>query len=639
MEKRYIGYPINHMYDIIVVGAGHAGCEAALASAKMGLKTALITGNIDMVGSMPCNPSIGGPAKGVVVREIDALGGYMGKNADKCQIQTKMLNRSKGPAVWALRFQEDKLLYVKEMKKHLLETKNLDLIEAIVTDLIVDNKTIVGVMAEDGTIYNSKATVITTGTYLNSRILRGHWTKQEGPDGQRTSIGISEALKREGFTIQRLKTGTPPRIKTSTIDFSKSELEPGDEILWHFSFDKGYDSLLNVKVPCHLTYTNLDIHKLILDNLEESSMYGGVIEGVGPRYCPSIETKIVRFKDKERHQIFYEPESLDLDQTYIGGFSTSMPVEIQDKMIRLLPGLENCEVIRYSYAIEYDAIDPLELWPTLETKIVKNLFTAGQINGTSGYEEAAGQGLIAGINAGLKVLGKDPLILKRDEAYIGVMIDDLVTKGTNEPYRLLTSRAEYRLLLRHDNADIRLREYGYNVGTISQEQYDRLNDKKKAISKLIEDFKTIKVKMNIANNILEKYNSCRLNESVTLENLIKRPEVNYHIVKEILNESNINIEILYDDIDSIYEQTEIYYKYQGYINKAVIQADRMNNLDNHIIPSDIDYDLVDNIALEAREKFKKIRPLTIGQASRISGVNPSDISVLAVYVEKMTRRK
>ncbi len=625
------------MFDVIVVGGGHAGCEAAIAASKMGLNTILVTGNLNMVGSMPCNPSIGGPAKGVVVREIDALGGYMGKNADLCQIQTKMLNRSKGPAVWALRFQEDKLLYSREMLKYLKTISNLTLKEGYVTDLLVNDKTINGVVVEEKEEILGKTVILTTGTYLDSRILRGHWTKKEGPDGQRTTKGITEALKRCGFTIQRLKTGTPPRIKASTIDFSKTSVEPGDEITWHYSFDKGYDSLLNVKVPCHLTYTNLDIHKLILDNLDESSMYGGVIKGIGPRYCPSIETKIVRFKDKDRHQIFYEPESLELDQTYIGGFSTSMPDDIQDKMIRLLPGLENCEVIRYAYAIEYDAIDPLELWPSLETKLVNNLFTAGQINGTSGYEEAAGQGIIAGINAGLKVKGKKPLILGRDEAYIGVMIDDLVTKGTDEPYRLLTSRSEYRLLLRHDNADLRLREYGYNVGTISQEQYDRLNNKKKSIEKLINDFKEIKINLNIANSIIEKYNSTKLNESMSLANLIKRPEINSSVIKELLEASNIKLDISYDDIDEILEQTEIHYKYEGYIIKAREQARRMNNFDSMAIPSNIDYDDVDNIALEAREKFKKIKPINIGQASRISGVNPADISVLVVYIEKMNR--
>ena len=545
-----------------------------------------------------------------------------------------MLNQSKGPAVWALRFQEDKLLYPREMSKYLSSLENLTLKEGYVTDILEENKTVKGVVFEEKEEILAKCVILTTGTYLDSRILRGHWTSQEGPDGQRTTKGISEALRRFGFTIQRLKTGTPPRIKASTIDFSKASVENGDEKVWHYSFDKGYDSLLNVNIPCHLTYTNLDIHKLILDNLDESSMYGGVIKGVGPRYCPSIETKIVRFKDKERHQIFYEPESLELDQTYIGGFSTSMPVDVQDKMIRLLPGLENCEVVRYSYAIEYDAIDPLELWPSLETKIIKNLFTAGQINGTSGYEEAAGQGIIAGINAGLKIKGKDPLILSRDEAYIGVMIDDLVTKGTDEPYRLLTSRAEYRLLLRHDNADLRLREYGYNAGTISEEQHNRLTKKKEAIEKLLIDFKNIKIKKEIANSIITKYNSTELNESMSLYNLIKRPEINYDVIKELLEASGISLDIDFDDIDEILEQVEINFKYEGYIAKAKEQARRMNNFENMQIPSDINYDDVDNIALEAREKLKKIKPLNIGQASRISGVSPSDIAVLSVLVKK-----
>ena len=626
------------MYDIIVVGGGHAGCEAAIAGSKMGLKTLLITGNLNMVGSMPCNPSIGGPAKGVVVREIDALGGYMGKNSDLCQIQTKMLNRSKGPAVWALRFQEDKLLYSREMNKYLKSLDNLTLKEGYVTDLIVSDKEIKGVIVENTEEILSKTVILTTGTYLDSRILRGHWTKNEGPDGQRTTSGISEALRRCGFTIQRLKTGTPPRIKASTIDFSKASVENGDPITWHYSFDPGYESILKVSVPCYLTYTNKDIHKLINDNLDESSMYGGVIKGIGPRYCPSIETKIVRFSDKDRHQVFYEPESLELDQTYIGGFSTSMPDDIQDKMIRLLPGLENCEVIRYAYAIEYDAIDPLELWPTLETKVVANLFTAGQINGTSGYEEAAGQGLIAGINAGLKIKGKKPLILGRDEAYIGVMIDDLVTKGTDEPYRLLTSRAEYRLLLRHDNADLRLRDYGYYAGTINEKQHERLERKKAAISKGIEDFKIIKIKLDIANSIITKYNSTPLTESASLATLIKRPEINYQIIKELLDASGQAYNIDYDNPDEIYEQIEIYYKYEGYIAKAKEQAKKMNNFDNMTIPSNINYDDVDNIALEAREKFKKIKPMNIGQASRISGVNPADISVLIVYIEKLNRK-
>ena len=626
------------MADIIVVGGGHAGCEAALACANIGFDTILVTGNLNMVGSMPCNPSIGGPAKGVVVREIDALGGYMGKNSDMCQIQTKMLNQSKGPAVWALRFQEDKLLYVREMKKHLETTENLSLIEAIVTDLIVENNKINGVVLEDGTKIFAEAVILTTGTYLDSRILRGHWTSKEGPDGQKTSKGISEALKRCGFTIQRLKTGTPPRIKASTIDFSKTSIEYGDEKIWRYSFDEGYESILKVRKPCYLTYTNLDIHNLIMDNLDKSAMYGGVVEGVGPRYCPSIEDKVVRFKDKERHQIFFEPESLELDQEYIQGFSTSMPVEIQDQMIRLLPGLKDCEVIRYAYAIEYDAIDPLELWPSLETKLVKNLFTAGQINGTSGYEEAAAQGLIAGINACQSLKGKEPLILKRDEAYIGVMIDDLVTKGTKEPYRLLTSRAEHRLLLRHDNADLRLREKGYECGLIKEEQYNKLKLKKQAIEKTINDFKLLKIKPNEENNkVLEAVGSSPLFEGTTLEALIKRPEVDYKTILKLLDMANISLDIFYDNKDEILEQVEIHIKYEGYIKKALDSASKMRMYEDKIIPDYINYDDVDNIALEAREKFKKIRPKTIGQASRISGVNPADIAVLVVYVEKINR--
>ncbi len=623
------------MYDIIVVGGGHAGCEAAIAGAKMGLNTILVTGNLNMVGSMPCNPSIGGPAKGVVVREIDALGGYMGKNADICQIQTKMLNRSKGPAVWALRFQIDKLRYAKEMLNYLKTLPNLTLKEAIVEGLEVKDKEVTGVKLESGEVISGKTVILTTGTYLASRTLRGHNFKIEGPDGQKTSFGISKSLKDLGFTIQRLKTGTPPRIKASTIDYSKVSIEHGDEKLWRYSFDKGYDSVLNVEKECYLTYTNKEIHKLIMDNLDASAMYGGVIEGVGPRYCPSIETKVVRFADKERHQIFFEPESLELDQEYIQGFSTSMPEDIQDKMIRLLPGLENCEVIRYAYAIEYDAIDPLELWPTLETKIIKNLFTAGQINGTSGYEEAAGQGIIAGINAGLKVKGKDPIILSRDEAYIGVMIDDLVTKGTEEPYRLLTSRAEYRLLLRHDNADQRLRKYGYYAGTITDEQNNRLNKKLEAIETLKNDYNTIKIRLDVINSFFDE--ESKVSESMSLASLIKRPNVDTNLLLKMIEKSNIVINIDYDDRDEIFEAVEIAYKYDGYIKKAMNQAEKMKNYDSKEIPLNINYDDIDNIALEAREKLKKVNPRTIGQASRISGVNPADISVLVVYIERLRR--
>ena len=623
------------MYDVIVVGGGHAGCEACLATSKMGFKTLLISGNLNMLGSMPCNPSIGGPAKGVVVREIDALGGYMGKNADLCQIQTKMLNSSKGPAVRALRFQEDKLLYMKVMKEHLEKTPNLTMLEGYVDDLIVEDKQIKGVVMPDGKKILSKAVILTTGTYLDSRILRGHWTSKEGPDGQATSTGISKSLRNLGFELQRLKTGTPPRIKASTIDFSLVKLEEGDATTWHYSFDEGYPSILNKRVPCYLAYTNLELHDYIKANLDKSAMYGGVVEGVGPRYCPSIEDKIVRFSDKERHQIFFEPESLDLDQEYIQGFSTSMPIDVQDKMIRMLPGLKNCEVIKYAYAIEYDALNPLEIKGNLETKRIANLFTAGQINGTSGYEEAAAQGLMAGINAGLKLQNREPLILGRDEAYIGVMIDDLITKGTKEPYRLLTSRAEYRLLLRHDNADLRLRKYGYQVGLIDDKAFELLELKRNEILAIIEEFKTLKVKPNVVNSVLVKYNSSELTEGTPIYALLKRPEIDYIIIKEILNVAQIELEINYPHFDEVLEQVEIEIKYEGYIAKALQQANKMRSYDAKVIPTDIDYDLIDNLALEAREKLKKVRPATVGQASRISGVNPADISVLIVYIERL----
>ncbi len=619
------------MYDVIVVGGGHAGCEAALAVAKIGLKSLLITGNLNMVGSMPCNPSIGGPAKGVVVREIDALGGYMGKNADLCQIQTKMLNSSKGPAVRALRFQEDKLLYVREMKKHLEATPNLSLKEAIVERLIVNEKTVKGVVLQDGEEIYSKKVILTTGTYLNSRILRGKVITPSGPDDQKTSYGISKQLAELGFTIQRLKTGTPARIYTDSIDFSKTKMEPGDKQTHHFSFDPGYESILGVNIPCYLSYTNENLHQYILAHLSDSAMYGGVAEGIGPRYCPSIEDKVVRFRDKDRHQIFFEPESMELDETYIQGFSTSMSVEVQDKMIHMLPGLENCRVKRYAYAIEYDAIDPLELWPSLETKFVNGLYTAGQINGTSGYEEAAGQGLMAGINASNSILGKEPLVLKRDESYIGVMIDDLVTKGTKEPYRLLTSRAEYRLLLRNDNADLRLREYGYKVGLISEEAHNRLVRKKEQIAYYLNRLNEIKIKLNVINDYIgnpENY----VKESVSVIYLLKRPEFSYVDIKKMIVGLEQYNEVSEID-DEVLEQIEIQVKYEGYIKKTEELAQKMHFYDDKEIPADFDYDKVDNIALEAREKLKKIRPTTIGQASRISGVNPADITVLVIFIE------
>ena len=612
-------------YDIIVVGGGHAGCEAAHATSKIGLTTLLISGDLNQLAKLPCNPSIGGPAKGIVVREIDALGGIQGKIADLTQIQTKMLNSSKGPAVQALRVQSDKIEYPKEMRKVLEKMEKLSLLEALVDEVLIEDGKAIGVKLSDDSKIYAKAVILTTGTYLNSKTLRGHDFKIEGPDGEPTTYGLSAQLKRLGFDVTRLKTGTPPRIKKDSIDYSKVSLEPGDDIVTNFSFDGNIENLSGVEVPCYLTYTNLEIHDIIMNNLDASAMYGGVIEGVGPRYCPSIETKVVRFNDKERHQIFIEPESLALDEIYLGGFSTSMPIEIQDKMIRLIPGLEAAVITKYAYAIEYDAINPINLWPTLETKLIKNLYCAGQINSTSGYEEAAAQGLMAGINACLKISDMEPFILQRHEAYIGVLIDDLVTKGTSEPYRLLTSRAEYRLLLRHDNADLRLREYGYKVGLITDMQHDAILKKKEDISNCIEMFKGFKVSpTKELNNALANINSSVLNNGTTLFDLIKRPEVTASFIKENFD---------FDYPLYIVKQVEIEIKYEGYIKKAFKEAEKLISNELRKIPADIDYDNIPNIALEAREKLKEIRPLTIGQASRISGVNPADIAILSVYIK------
>ena len=610
------------MYDTIVIGAGHAGCEAALASARLNKKTLLITGNLSMTGSMPCNPSIGGPAKGIVVREIDALGGEMARNADKTQIQVKMLNSSKGPAVRALRFQSDKRMYPREMLKTLQNEKNLDLLEGYVEKFLVSDNKVNGVLFNNEEIH-SKAVIITTGTYMRSRILRGHSFKEEGPDSQKTSRGISDELKELGFEVIRLKTGTPARIFTDSIDFSKGQVENGDKEKWTFSFDNiSYD---RPQVPCYLIYTNDETKKIILDNLDKSAMYGGVVEGVGPRYCPSIEDKIVRFKDKERHQVFLEPESLEINETYVQGFSTSMPEDIQDKMIRTLPGLENCRVKRYAYAIEYDAINPMQLKPTLESKLIEGLYFAGQVNGTSGYEEAACQGLMAGINASLKIDNKEPLILKRNEAYIGVLIDDLITKGVRDPYRLLTSRAEYRLLLRHDNADARLMKYGHKIGLLDENKYNKYLEKEALIEKYKEMLKTEKIAPKKANPYLEKEKGTSINESVSGYELLKRPEIDYKDIKELFN---LNIS------DEIVEAIEIEAKYSGYINKAIDQAKKMLEAENIKIPNDFNYDNIKNLASEAKEKLKKIKPLTIGQAMRISGVNPADITQLLFALKR-----
>lgn len=612
-------------YDVIVVGGGHAGCEAAHATAVMGLKTLLISSNKKNIADMPCNPSIGGTAKGIVVREIDALGGLMGKVADETHIQIKMLNKAKGPAVRSLRAQADKITYPRVMLEKLENTANLTIMEAMVEDLIVNDNTVTGVILENGNTINSKAVILTTGTYLNSKILVGDTFKYEGPHGERRSNNLSRKLADYGFEIQRLKTGTPQRIERSSVDFSKLSEECGDDCYWTFSFDNGpfYDK--DKQEKCYIVYTNQDTHKIIRDNLSKSAMYGGYAEGIGPRYCPSIEDKVVRFADRERHQLFLEPESLYYDDLYLQGFSTSMPVDVQEEMVHSLVGLEHAVIKKYAYAIEYDAINPLQLNPSLETKVLKNLFTAGQINGTSGYEEAAGQGIIAGINAGLMLKGKKPLILKRNESYIGVLVDDLVTKGTKEPYRLLTSRAEFRLILRHDNADLRLRKYGYEVGLIDDERYNKLLVKEKAINTLLDELKNVRVSKNTLPEALS-YLKDSLSTGYSLYDLLKRPEV------KIIDYLRGNLIKDYDK--DVLEQAEFFVKYEGYINKEYQEANKLLKLEEKEIPTDIDYDKIKNLASEARQKLKLVRPLTLAQASRISGVNPVDISVLAVYLKR-----
>lgn len=616
-------------YEIIVVGGGHAGCEASLAAARKNHKTLLVTGNIKNIADMPCNPSIGGSAKGIVVREIDALGGEMGKNADKSLLQIKMLNNKKGPAIQALRAQADKITYPKNMLKTLNNTPNLTIKEAIVENLIVEDNKIKGIILEDGTTIFAKAVILTTGTYLKADILVGDTRRREGPHGEKPSNYLSENLKKLGFKIKRLKTGTPPRLEKSTINFEKLRVENGDKEPLTFSFDNEPIYDVNNQIPCHLIYTNKKTHEIIKQNLSKSSMYGGLddIEGIGPRYCPSIEDKIVRFSDKERHQLFLEPESIYYDDMYLQGFSTSMPYDIQEQMVHSLEGLENAKILKYAYAIEYDAIYPNQLKQSLETRIIENLYTAGQINGTSGYEEAACQGLIAGINAALKLENKEPLILKRNEAYIGVLIDDLITKGIRDPYRLLTSRAEYRLLLRHDNADLRLRKYGYEVGLISKEKYDKLIQKENNINEIIELLKNNKItpKKEI-NDYLVKNNSTPIKDGISLFQLLKRPEIKINNIKEFIELKKYTKEEL--------EQVEIIIKYEGYIEKANREAKKMLELEEKKIPEDLDYDKIKNIASEARQKLKEVKPTSIGQAIRISGVNPADISIMMVYLKK-----
>lgn len=617
------------MYEIIVVGGGHAGCEAAYASAKKNHKTLLITSNLKNIADMPCNPHIGGSAKGIVVREIDALGGIMGKIADKTHLQIKMLNSAKGPAVQSLRAQGDKVTYPKEMLKTLKEQEFLTIQEGMVEDLVIEDNEVKGIVLDNGEKILSKIVILTTGTYLKADILVGDTRTRQGPHGEKPSNYLSDKLKEYGFKIIRLKTGTPQRLDKKTIDFSKTKKEPGDEERYlTFSFDLEPSYKLDEQEPCYLTYTTEETHKIIRDNLNKSSMYGALddIEGIGPRYCPSIEDKVVRFSSKERHQLFIEPESRYYDDIYLQGFSTSMPKEVQEKMVHSLPGLEHAKILKYGYAIEYDAIYPTQLTASLETKIIKNLYTAGQINGTSGYEEAACQGLIAGINASLKLEEKDPLILKRNEAYIGVLIDDLITKGIRDPYRLLTSRAEFRLLLRSDNADLRLREYGYQVGLIDDEKLNKLNTKKQKINDLLVFMQENKLKITKeVEEVFKKENIEVPTSTLSLEQLLKRPEIKISFLEKF-------IEIPFKE--EIKEQVSINLKYEGYIKKSFKEAEKMLKLEKKQIPENIDYDKIKNIASEARQKLKEVRPKTIAQAIRISGVNPSDISILSVYLKK-----
>ncbi len=613
-------------YDVVVIGAGHAGVEAGLAASRKGLKTLMLTINLDNIAFMPCNPSVGGPAKGIVVREVDALGGEMAKVTDKTHIQMRMLNTGKGPAVRALRAQSDKVLYQQEMKSILENEENLDILQGMVDELVIEDNVVKGVKTNIGVVYNAKSVIITTGTFLRGEIVLGPLKYSSGPNHQMPSIALADQIRDLGFDIVRFKTGTPPRVNSDSIDYSKTEIQPGDDVPRAFSYETT-DFIMD-QLPCWLTYTSNHTHEIINENLHLSPMYSGMKMGTGPRYCPSIEDKIVRFNDKPRHQIFLEPEGRGTKEVYVQGLSTSLPEDVQRDMLSSIPGLENARMMRAGYAIEYDALDPTQLWPTLETKKIENLFTAGQINGTSGYEEAAGQGIVAGINAANKILGAEPLVLSRADAYIGVLIDDLITKGTNEPYRLLTSRAEHRLLLRHDNADMRLTDIGYENGLISEERYDRFNQKRDNVNAEIERLSKVRIKPNEhTQSIIKERGGTPLKDGILALDLLRRPEMDYTSILEILEE-----EVQLDKLE--YEQIEIQTKYDGYIKKSLIQVDKMRRMEKKKIPEDIDYDAIHSLATEARDKLKKVKPLDIAQASRISGVNPADVSILLVYIEQ-----
>lgn len=614
-------------YDIIVIGAGHAGVEAALASARLKHKTLIITIDSSKIASMPCNPSIGGPAKGIVVREIDALGGEMAKAADKTALQIKLLNSSRGPAVWALRSQADKIAYSKYMHKIIHEQENLTILEGMVKEILIKNNIAYGVIMNDDTIINAKKVILTTGTYMEAKVLQGKNVKNEGPDGQKGSYGISKQLAKLGFKIIRLKTGTPARVHKDSIDYSNATLQSGTDLPLAFSFSTKEFKPLSEQLPCWLIYTNENTHKLISENLNESAMYGQVVDSVGPRYCPSIEDKIVRFSDKPKHQIFLEPESVELDTIYIQGFSTSMPMDVQEKMLKTLPGFENVKVLKWAYAIEYDALDPLQLNLTLETKLVKNLFCAGQINGTSGYEEAACQGLMAAINAHCQLANKDPFILARNEAYIGVLIDDLVTKGTQEPYRLLTSRAEYRLLLRNDNAEERLKYYGYKIGLVIDKEWKEYQQVCELQQKVINDLKNTNftIESLIQKKLLEN-NLTLLSKTTSAYNLLRRPEISINFLEEYIN----SIKNLTQNQKT---SVDIKIKFSGYLERQEKHVQKQLKLQRKQIPQDINYEDVDNIALEAKQKLKEVRPITVAQAARISGINPTDIEMLLFYLK------